>query len=276
MDGDLSRNVDPKLIPTDYVYPERVEDVRGGLKRVIFPGGFTCITHTTGEETALLYYEILVKQDYFRYGLSVEGTHCVFDVGANIGMFTLAVKMKAPGAAVFSFEPIKDTFRALEQIMHFYGYSDVHVYNIALGSQDNVERSFIYYPHISVDSTANQSIIDEQKPKYDQFFGKDVSDYLFIPETRIAKVRTLSSIIKEQNVTGIDYLKIDVEGDEIAVLEGINEPHWPLIKQVVVEVHNENLRKQVHHYLSVRDFKVYEDTNPASMMGVKNIYALRD
>lgn len=275
MNIDLSKNIDPKSIPPDYVLPEKVEDVTGGLKRVVFPGGFTCYTHTSGEEISTIYYEIMVKQDYFRYGLSVEGARCVFDVGANIGIFTLAAKMKAPGATVYAFEPIDDTFRTLEQNIRLYGYSDVHAYNVAIGSQDNVERSFIYYPHMAVDSTANPSISDEQKPMYDQFFGKDVSDYLFVPETRIAKVRTLSSIIQEQGVTSIDYLKIDVEGDEIAVLEGITESHWPLIRQLVVEAHNEHLREQVHNYLSARNFRIYEDTNPASMMGVMNVYAVR-
>ena len=40
----------------------------------------------------------------------------------------------------------------------------------------------------------------------------------------------------------IDLLKIDVEGDEIEVLNSIGEANWPLIRQIVVEVHDINER----------------------------------
>jgi hypothetical protein len=33
-------------------------------------------------------------------------------------------------------------------------------------------------------------------------------------------------------------LKVDVEGDELNVLLGIDAAHWPMIRQVVVEVHD--------------------------------------
>jgi UDP-3-O-acyl-N-acetylglucosamine deacetylase len=116
---------------------------------------------------------------------------------------------------------------------------------------------------------------EEQKSMYNQFFGKELSDNLYISELRVAKIKTLSSIIQEQKITSIDYLKLGVEGDEIAVLEGISEPHWPMVSQVVVEAHNEHLREQFHNYLAARNFKIYEGTNEASMMGVVNVYALQ-
>jgi hypothetical protein len=50
-------------------------------------------------------------------------------------------------------------------------------------------------------------------------------------------VRQLSSIIDELAITTMDPLKIDVEGAEEEVLEGIEERHWPVIRQAVVEVH---------------------------------------
>jgi FkbM family methyltransferase len=276
MNSNFILPVDPNAIPPDFVFPQAVKNVSSGLKLLSFPGGFTCYTHTTAEEAATVYNEIIVKGDYYRYGLSVAGARCVFDVGANIGIFTLSVKMIAPEATVYAFEPIQDTFRVLEENVRFHGYTNVHSYNVAIGSQDNIEKTFTYYPNMSVDASAVPAIREEQKPMYDQFFGKELSDYLHISESRVAKVRTLSSIIQERSITSIDYLKIDVEGDEMAVLEGITEPHWPMVRQVVVEAHNERLREQVHNYLAARNFKIYEGTNEASMMGVINVYALRD
>ena len=42
----------------------------------------------------------------------------------------------------------------------------------------------------------------------------------------------------------MDLLKVDVEGSEEAVLQGINEETWPLIRQVVMEVHNVDGREE--------------------------------
>ena len=36
--------------------------------------------------------------------------------------------------------------------------------------------------------------------------------------------------------TTIAYLKIDVEGSELPVIEGISRDHWPLVRSIAVEV----------------------------------------
>ena len=51
-------------------------------------------------------------------------------------------------------------------------------------------------------------------------------------------MRTLSEVIREQDVDRIDLLKIDAEKSELEVLEGIQAEDWGLIRQVVVEVHD--------------------------------------
>ena len=94
-------------------------------------------------------------------------------------------------------------------------------------------------------------------------------------ESRVAQVRTLSSVIQEQGIIGVDYLKIDVEGNELSVLEGIEELHWPVIRQVVIETHNEQLREQVFEYLACHSFEVYVDRGISSPAGVSNVYARR-
>ena len=59
------------------------------FKKLTFPGGFSCYTQSEPAEAALIYNEIMVKQEYFQYGLSVMDARCVMDIGANIGIFTM-------------------------------------------------------------------------------------------------------------------------------------------------------------------------------------------
>jgi UDP-3-O-acyl-N-acetylglucosamine deacetylase len=124
-------------------------------------------------------------------------------------------------------------------------------------------------------STADLDLKLAQLPAMEQIFGKERSDFLHESEVRVAQVRTLSSVIQEQGITSIDYLKIDVEGDELSVFAGIAELHWPMIRQVAVEAHNEQLREQVYEHLAQRGFEVYTDRGLSSPVGVSNVYARR-
>jgi FkbM family methyltransferase len=267
--------INPAVYPPDWVFAEAVEVVSADLKKVVFPGGFSCYAPTEAGEAELIYNEIMVKQEYFQYGLSVAGARCVLDVGANIGIFTMALKLKSPEATVHAFEPMSDTFQILEQNIRSHEWSNVYTYNVAIGSQDHTEKAFTFYPHMPGNSTSTPALKHAQKLAMDQIFGKEASDFLMVPETRLAQVRTLSSIIQEQGITTIDYLKVDVEGDEIDVLDGIAELHWPIIRQIVVETHNEQLREQVAEQLVRHRYEVFTDRGISSPAGVSNVYGRR-
>jgi len=259
--------------PPGYVHPETVEDAPNHLQKLTFPGGFSCYAPPQCEEVVMIYNETMVNQEYFQKGLSVLGARCVIDIGANVGIFTMAVKLKAPKATVYAFEPIPDTFQILEQNVRLLGCSDIHLYNVAIGSQDHVEQAFTFFPNMPGNSTAIPALKDEQKQVTDQIFGKELSDFLMQPETRIVQVRTLSSVIREQGITSVDFLKVDVEGGEISVLEGIEEMHWPIFKQVAVETHNAQLREQVSEILVQHGFEASTDVGLSSAAGVSIVYA---
>ena len=53
-------------------------------------------------------------------------------------------------------------------------------------------------------------------------------------------MRRLSSIIKDQKLERIDLLKVDVQHGEDRVLDGINEPHWSIVRQAVIEMQDRN------------------------------------
>jgi FkbM family methyltransferase len=263
------------VYPSGFVQPEAVEDMPNHLRKITFPNGFSCYTRSEPDEVAWIYNEIMIKQEYFQNGLSVTDASCVIDIGANIGIFTMAVKLQAPEATVYAFEPIPDTFQALEKSISSFGCSGVHLFNLAIGSQDHAEKVFTYFPHMPGNSTATPALKDEQKPALDQIFGKAMSDFLIQSETRLAQVRTLSSIIREQAITSVDYLKIDVEGNEISVLEGIEPMHWSIFKQVAIEAHNAELREQVCKILAQHGFDVFTDLGISSSVGVSMVYARR-
>ncbi|MDQ0935244.1 FkbM family methyltransferase [Streptomyces turgidiscabies] len=57
---------------------------------------------------------------------------------------------------------------------------------------------------------------------------------------RRCELRRLSSVIDETGVPRIDLLKIDVQRSELDVLKGVDDRHWPLVRQIAMEVHDES------------------------------------
>ena len=71
------------------------------------------------------------------------------------------------------------------------------------------------------------------------------------------RVRTLSHLIREERLASIDLLKVDIEGDELAALAGVEDEHWHRIRQVAVEVHDVDERlHQITQLLERHGFAV--------------------
>jgi acyl carrier protein len=109
-------------------------------------------------------------------------------------------------------------------------------------------------------------------------FAEDFLEERFRSETFQCRLRPLSSVIDEENVAEIDLLKIDVQKAEWEVLAGIREDHWPLIGQIVMEVHDLDGRlEQVVKLLGDRGFRVaveQDDLLEGSVL--YNLFAIRE
>jgi hypothetical protein len=63
-------------------------------------------------------------------------------------------------------------------------------------------------------------------------------------------------VLEEEGVESINLLKVDVEGAELSVLQGIKDAQWPRIEQVTLEVENFATVKTVASLLRERGFNV--------------------
>lgn len=270
----MNDNPPKDIYPPDFIKPQTVEDMGNKILKLTFPDGFSCYGQSL-EEGEWIYNEIMVKQEYFQNGLSVEKARCVMDIGANIGVFTMDVKLKAPEATVYAFEPIPETFHILEQNVRLLGTSDVHLFNVGVGSRDKIDQTFTFFPVMPGNSTSLPELKAEQRPEAEKIFGKEEMDLFWQVETRTVQMRTLSSVIREQGITSVDFLKIDVEGSEISVLDGIEDMHWPIFKQVAVETHSAKLEEQVRQILVHRNFEVYAALGLSTPFGDSMVYARR-
>jgi FkbM family methyltransferase len=225
---------------------------------------------TSQSETRFVWWEIFVERQYLLHGITINDGDCLIDVGANIGMFDIFATQKWNDLRIYAFEPLPPIFAALsanvERLLPQYS-GQVRLFNEGLSDTQGF-ADIVFYPKAPANST--QFSDDKQKEpeltaaaislrdlwKFDKaaFFGL----LLLYPFRRAVlrahlrklyrngqrhrcQIRRLSDVITSQDIDTIDLLKIDVEGNELNVMKGIDDEHWERIRQLVVEISPSNL-----------------------------------
>jgi FkbM family methyltransferase len=124
----------------------------------------------------------------------------VFDIGANVGWYSLLIAKNIPGSSLYAFEPIPSTFSSLKANIEINSFSNVCAFNYGISDQDG-QNVFYFSPEISgAASGAN-------------ILGSDTVDKI------ACRVRPLDDVWRELGVR-VDFIKCDVEGAELFVFRG--------------------------------------------------------
>ncbi len=254
------------------------------------------------ELTALyVYNEIFVENEYLRNGIAVKDGDIIFDVGANIGLFTRFIANQAQNLKILTFEPINTIFEVLEANLAGLPH-EIKDYNIGL-SDKNESIEFFYYPKVSADSTAIpfdwDLKVNQYVKNYKEAVCKDIPIARIVPkflrkrvvraglkkiyesEKVLCQLRPLNEIIKENNLERIDLLKVDAENYERHVLAGISDNDWDIISHISMEVHEhikggENLLSEIIELLESKEFEVTTgEENLSTRLGVYMVYAIK-
>lgn len=212
---------------------------------------------------------------YFAHGISLSRGAVVFDVGANIGVFGLRTLQRVAEAKVFAFEPVPAIYACLESNAKRVNAEHIraetsekthrgpfHIYRAGISDRAG-ELSFTYYPNSPALSTSRPEQWDERELR-DAVDGSISHPPPHLKATRLipkpirrliawwfakrmrrgaqevtAPLMTVSEVIESEGLERVDLLKVDCEGGELECLMGVQESHWPMIRQAVVEVHDQ-------------------------------------
>ena len=127
----------------------------------------------------------------------------IFDGGANIGRYSLLTNQLIPDVKIYSFEPVKNTFEVLKK-----NVDDVNnIIPIGYGLyKNNCTKEINIYP-----SHAHSSLINIQ--------GWKVRS----KEKQTIELINGDDFMKQNKITEIDLLKLDVEGVEYDAILGFEE-----------------------------------------------------
>lgn len=260
----------------------------GGLLRLADGFEIVCQTAT---EARFLYHDIFEKEIYCRHGVSLDGVETVFDVGANIGMFTLFVGTRCPQAQVYAFEPAPPLFEILRENVGRFGVRAELFHCGVAAAAGTAELTF--YPNSSGMSSFHADRKEEEEALRNLMANElregepgmeelmEHADDLLAERLRSCTfecaLRPLSEVIRERAVERIDLLKVDVQKSELDVVRGVDEEHWPRIRQVVLELHNtDNQYSWLHGFLTERGFQVFAEQEFAYQESpMLNVFASR-
>jgi FkbM family methyltransferase len=165
---------------------------------------------------------------YERLGCVIEKGDVVVDIGANVGVFSNAAYYKG-ASKVYSFEPTDAAYTCLIKNKPV----NCQTFKMGVGDKEGFAK-------ISVDSTDNTMCAT---------FTKEDSITEFVPMT------TLDALFSKGLFDRIDFLKIDAEGYEKNILEGLSDSNLSKVRKIALEFHSNLLSDEVSQSIIDRMYK---------------------
>tara|TARA_B100000579_G_scaffold64676_1_gene47931 strand:+ start:846 stop:1619 length:774 start_codon:yes stop_codon:yes gene_type:complete len=161
-----------------------------------------------------------------------------FDIGANIGVFAIYAGLKHK-MKVYAFEAEVNSFIDLSKAIRLNKCRNITPVLIALS--DIKSTNYFNYKNEFSSGHSSHNFGDQVQSNFSYLMCSDKIDNLISSKT-----------ILEPN-----YIKIDIDGNEKQVLQGMeNTLKLQSLKSVLIEVSNDDEIKYFHNYFEALDFKL--------------------
>ena len=154
-------------------------------------------------------------------------SHGIIDLGANSGVYALAAEAVNRGARIYAIEPFPPVVEVLARNIEL-NESTIQLHDVAISDHVGQERLF---------ST------NESKFEYSASLNAD-----FNPDADVStmvEVMTLDALLDRHPMDSVDLIKIDTEGQEVAVLSGMRRTLERFSPNMLVEVLDETAERAV-------------------------------
>ena len=174
--------------------------------------------------------EIVDNRTFYEAGLLeelqpyIKKNAVILDIGANIGNHSVYWAVRSNAKKIYSFEPIKDTFKILKKNVEINNLiNKIKIFNIGL-SNKKINGSISFFDFTNIGGT---------------HVKQDSNGNLLLDK--------LDNIKIEEDT--VDFVKIDVEGHELEVLQGARETLLKYKPTIFVESFPDK-KPKVHKFLT--------------------------
>src|ERR1051326_4742043 len=182
--------------------------------------------------------EIFFKRVYTPAYLPIEQDDVVVDIGANNGVFTLFASSKTRGA-IHAIEPSPRNIAILRRNIAVNRLHNVTVQECAVSGTIGTAKLFLNAGDGQQNLLAEHVIPDSIKqytgrPDLSQMlsYTENAANFIEVPTT------TLPTIMDNNHLEQIDFLKLDCEGAESSILRSTPEAYLKRIKKIAMEFHD--------------------------------------
>lgn len=148
-----------------------------------------------------------------------------YDIGANIGVYSLYAASLYPAMTIYAFEPHAANAMRFFKNIERNGFVNIRPFPCAIGHEDKMESFYIKNKEVGSSGGQLASNIDENNERFIPVGTSTVFTF---------KIDTLTSF---PLLSGPDYIKIDIDGQEDLVIAGARETlKDPRLKSVLVEI----------------------------------------
>jgi len=145
----------------------------------------------------------------------------ILDVGANIGYLSLVfAHSTGSGGKVYSFEPEQNNYNKLLKNISLNSYNNIESHKIAFSNKETKIKLF--------------KSKDNNLGSHSLIYNPDVLD----EEFEFVDTITCDKFITDNNIMQVDIIKIDVEGAEYEVLQGMTNTLELFRPLIIMEINN--------------------------------------
>lgn len=190
---------------------------------------------------------LLAQGDWFEAEMELWRTQIrpdmtVIDVGANVGVYTFSAAQRVGETGkVIAIEPFKACVNCLQETSRINQLPWVKIYEAAASDHCGSAKLSLH------NASELNEVISDNSPNYD------------LANTVTIQCLTLDSLIETENLTRVDWLKIDAEGHEIKVLQGaerlLTEFKPNIIYENIAGAHGSN--GAIMEYIQAKGYQVY-------------------
>lgn len=175
----------------------------GDIAQILFKNEILLRHKKSFEYTTLEKFKHLIK----------EGD-IIIDVGANSGLYSILFsKLVGSGGKVYAFEPDKCTFHLLEKNLFLNNCQNVDAYNFALSNKQSQIEMISF----------NTDVYNLQSGDSFKYMKEVLPSSVSENTSQQMMAYKMDDITEVKALNKIDFIKIDVEGAEMLVIEGAIE-----------------------------------------------------